>query len=406
MDVLFRIGQPNLALRVFHHTQAPNFFTFNYALCHLSKLNDITHTGYVFRLMLRMGYYPNFPMFEMLLNCFSRMNRLLQVYQVLGLMISLGFQMSVNVWTILIHTYCKLGRLDIASNLLLRMAGSGCSPNVVTYTILFKGFMQSGMVTDALDLLTIMLSTGQNPDLILCNVLIDCLSKAGRYQDAIEVFAGLSKRNIKPDSYTFTSMLSTICLSGKFYLLPQLLCVYVDTDLVLYNALLCTFVKAGHPSHSVEIYNNLVDNGFTPDKYTFAGLLNGLFSLGRIEEAVYAYRGLAMSYHDVDAHIHTAITGGLVKEMIDFRVELSDRNFLNICELPCGSDTYFSLLNLLSKMRESELLSAKVLHSLILDVQSEGEQAKEKVYAKSESERSLISYSSSSEDLSDIAAVC
>ncbi|MED6153892.1 hypothetical protein PIB30_106467 [Stylosanthes scabra] len=336
------------------------------------------------------------------------------------------------------------------------MAGSGCSPNVVTYTILFKAFMQSGMVTDALDLLTIMLSTGQNPDLILCNVLIDCLSKAGRYQDAVEVFAGLSKRNIKPDSYTFTSMLSTICLSGKFYLLPQLLCVYVDTDLVLYNALLCTFVKAGHPSHSVEIYNNLVDNGFTPDKYTFTGLLNGLFSLGRIEEAVYAYRGLAMSYHDVDAHIHTVITGGLVKvgkysmaadvfrfgvmkkfpldnvaygvgiyallkcgriqeayavydqmkEMIDFRVELSDRNFLNICKLPCGSDTYFSLLNLLSMMRESELLSAKVLHSLILDVQSEGEQAKEKVYAKSESERSLISYSSSSEDLSDIAAVC
>ncbi|RYR63681.1 hypothetical protein Ahy_A04g021450 isoform C [Arachis hypogaea] len=494
MDVLFKIGQPNLALRVFHHTEAPNFFTFNYALCHLSKLNDITHTGYVFRLLLRMGYYPSIPMFEMLLNCFSRMNGLLQVYQVLGLMISLGFELSVNIWTILIHTYCKVGRLDVARNLHLKMAGSGCSPNVVTYTILFKAFMQSGMVTEALDLLKIMLSTDQNPDLILCNVLIDCLSKVGRYQDAVEVFAGLSKQNLKPDSYTFTSLLSTICLSGKFYLLPKfnllpkLVCGYVDTDLVLCNALLCSFVKAGLPSHAVELYNNMVDKGFTPDNYTFAGLLTGLCASRRIEEAVNVYRGLSMSYPDVDAHIHTVIIGGLVKvrkynmaadvfrfavlkkypldgvafgvgiyallrcgriqearamydqmkvnglrpdghtfnlmiyvfcreknlqmikvmlqEMIDFRVELSDRNLLNISKLPCGSETYFSTLNLLSKMRGLGLLSAKVLHSSILNAQTEGEEAKEKVYTNSESEQNLLSYSSSSEDLSDIAAVC
>ncbi|KAL4380300.1 hypothetical protein AHAS_Ahas04G0019700 [Arachis hypogaea] len=348
MDVLFKIGQPNLALRVFHHTEAPNFFTFNYALCHLSKLNDITHTGYVFRLLLRMGYYPSIPMFEMLLNCFSRMNGLLQVYQVLGLMISLGFELSVNIWTILIHTYCKVGRLDVARNLHLKMAGSGCSPNVVTYTILFKAFMQSGMVTEALDLLKIMLSTDQNPDLILCNVLIDCLSKVGRYQDAVEVFAG-----------------------------------------------------------------------FTPDNYTFAGLLTGLCASRRIEEAVNVYRGLSMSYPDVDAHIHTVIIGGLVK-VRKYNMAADVFRFAVLKKYPldgvafgvgiyallrCGRIQEARAMYDQMKMRGLGLLSAKVLHSSILNAQTEGEEAKEKVYTNSESEQNLLSYSSSSEDLSDIAAV-
>ena len=492
MDVLFRIDQPHLALRVFHHTHVPNFLTFNYALRRLSKLNDVTHISHVVQLMLRMGYYPNAPLLEMLLNCFCKMNALLQAYQVLGLMISLGVQVSVNIWTVLIHKYCKLGRLDVASNLLLKMAETGCSPNVVTYTILFKAFMQSNMVTDAFDLLNIMLSTGQIPDLILHNVLIDCLSKAGRYRDAIKVFASLSKQNIKPDSYTFSSLLSTICLSRMFYLLPKLICRDLDADLVFCNALLCSFIKAGLPSHAVEFYNHMIDKGFAPDKYSFAGLLTGLCAAGRIDEAVNVYRGLVMSYHDTDAHIHTLIVGGLVKvhkyhiaadvfrlavmekfpldslayavgicallrggrtqeacivydqmkgnglrpdfhtcntmlytfcrekdlqmvkqmlqEMIDLKIELSDWNFFNLCKFPCRSGTYFSALDLLAEMRDLGLLSAKVLHSLGLDVHAEGAQVKDnaqvkdKHYARANTEWNLDLYSSSSEDLSDVAA--
>ena len=52
---------------------------------------------------------------------------------------------------------------------------------------------------------------------------------------------------------------------------------------------------------------------YTADKYTFAGLLSALCCAGRVDKAVNVYHGVVMSYHDIDAHIHTVIIVGLLK---------------------------------------------------------------------------------------------
>ncbi|KAH1188235.1 putative pentatricopeptide repeat-containing protein [Glycine max] len=498
MDALFRVGHSHLALTLtlslFNHTHPPNFFTFHILLLHLSKLNNnnlnlnLPHIARMLRLMLWAGYSPSPLTFQMLLNSLCKINAFPQAYQLLALMTVLGINFSVNIWTILIHNYCKFGRLRLANNLFHNMLQTGCSPNVVTYTILFKAFMQSNMPSPAFRLFNVMLSSGQSPDLILCNVLIDCLSKAGRCQDAIQVFLSLSERNLKPDSYTFASLLSTICRSKMFYLLPKLVLVsrHVDADLVFCNALLSSLTKADLPSLAVGFYDHMIDEGFVPDKYTFAGLLSALCCAGRVDKAVNVYHGVVMSYHDIDAHIHTVIIVGLLKtgkfhkavsvlrfavmnkypldtvaytvgicallrgrrtqeactlydqmkndglkpsvhtynmmlftfckerdlqmikqilqEMIDSRIYLSGRNFSNLCKYMCRSDTHLSLLKLLAEIRDLRLLSAKALHFLNFDRHADGVQAKHKHQAEDNTEWNLILDTSSSEDLSDVAA--
>lgn len=314
MDVLFKIGQTDKALKVLKETQVPNFLTYNIALLHLCKLNDVDLIRHVLKVMLRMKYYPNARTFEMLLSCFSKMNKLAETYQILGLMISFGITMSSKVWTILINGFGKQHRLLVATDMLKKMIETDCSPNVVTYTTLFKAFMESKLIADAFGLLDTMVSRGQSPDLILYNVLIDCLSKAGMYQDAIDVFSSLSKQNIAPDSYTFSSLLSTICFTRRFNLLSKLVRGHIaDADLMFCNALLNSFCKAGFPSLTVELYNYMIDRGFSPDKYTFSALLRGLCGARRIDEALNVYRGIIMICDDVDAHIHTVVINGLIK---------------------------------------------------------------------------------------------
>ncbi|XP_070012614.1 putative pentatricopeptide repeat-containing protein At1g16830 [Nicotiana sylvestris] len=57
----------------------------------------------------------------------------------------------------------------------------------------------------------------------------------------------------------------------------------------------------------------MIDRGFVADKYTFAGLLTGLCSSGRIREAVKVYRGLVRDHSGLDSHIITVIINGLIK---------------------------------------------------------------------------------------------
>ncbi|XP_015895880.3 putative pentatricopeptide repeat-containing protein At1g16830 [Ziziphus jujuba] len=364
MDVLFKSGSVDAAVRVLKETKAPNFLTFNIALCNLCHLNDLFLIGDAFRMMLKMGYYPNFDTFEMVLKSFCKMGKLAQAYQVLALMVVSGVPLTVKVWSILIDGFCWLRKLDLACNFLGKMIEAGLSPTVVTYTSLIKGFLKSHRVSDALDILHKMESRGCSGDLVLCNVLIDGLAKVGRHNDAINVFIGMVKRNIAPDSYTFCSLLSAICMSRRFSLFPKLVCGHlieadlkvinslfiglikqniapdsytlcsllsamcmsrrfslitelvcghlIEADLKVYNSLLNYFCKAGFQSHALDLYNHMVDIGLTPDKYTFAGLLSGLCGAGEINQAIDVYRGIVKIYPCQDPYIHTVVIHGLV----------------------------------------------------------------------------------------------
>ncbi|XP_059642382.1 putative pentatricopeptide repeat-containing protein At1g16830 isoform X2 [Cornus florida] len=314
MDVLFKIGRVDEALGVLKENQFPNFLTFRIAICNLCRLNDLSNVQGLLRNMLRKGYRPDGKTFLTVLNCYCKLGRLVEALQVLSLMITFGISTSVTTWSILIDGFCKCGRLGAAGYLLDKMVETGCSPNVVTYTPLVKGFMQSKMASSAFSILSRMESKGCSLDLVLCNVLIDCLSKLGQYDDALDVFFSLSKRNLIPDSYTLCSIMSAICLSKQFDLLPILVSgPAIQSDLAVCNSLLSYFCKAGYPSGAVEFYNDIIDRGFIPDMYTFAGLLTGLCGAGRVSEAVNVYHGILINHFGQDAQIHTVIVNGLIK---------------------------------------------------------------------------------------------
>ncbi|KAL2508098.1 putative pentatricopeptide repeat-containing protein [Forsythia ovata] len=314
MDVLFKIGRVDVALRVLKETQAPNFLSFSTAICNLCKMNDFNNVKDVLRSMLSKGYYLNYETYSLVLNCFCKFIRLSEALQLLGLMTVSGAPISVNVWSILIDGFCKSGQIDVAAYLLEKMVESGCSPNIVTCTSLIKGLLESKMASKAFEILDTLESKGCYPDLVLSNVLIDCLSKMGRYGDAFEVFSSLRERRLIPDVYTFASLMSTVCLSRQYVLLPLLISgMAIEPDLVVCNSLLSYFSKAGYPDGAVDFYNDMIDRGFLPDKYSFAGLLSALCRLGRIQEAVNVYFGIVRSHPHIDAHIHTIIINGLIK---------------------------------------------------------------------------------------------
>ncbi|KAL6996097.1 hypothetical protein U1Q18_006236 [Sarracenia purpurea var. burkii] len=313
MDVSFKIGRVDVALRMLKETHDPNFLTYSTAICNLCKLNDLMNIKDVLQKMLRKGYYLNARTFSMVVNCFCKLGRLDEALQLLGLMISLGIPTSVSVWSILIDGFCKSGKLVMAGYLLEKMVETGCSPNVVTCTSLIKAYMESQMPGRALRILGIMESKGCPPDLVLCNVLIDCFSKIGRYDDALDVFFSFPKRNLMPDSYTLCSIMSLIRMSRQFDLLPILISgLAIEADLVVCNSLMSYFCRAGYPSGAVELYNDMIDRGFIPDGYSYAGLLNGLCGLGRIGEAVNVYCGVVRNHFCLDPHIHTIIIDRLI----------------------------------------------------------------------------------------------
>ncbi|KAL8161115.1 hypothetical protein V2J09_012604 [Rumex salicifolius] len=314
MDIMFKSGQNESALRCLGENTAPNFLSFNIALCNLCKLNDLVNIRVVLQKMLRAGYYPNVDTFVMMLNCWCKFGRLKEAFELLGLMVSLGIHVSVVVWSILIDGVCRLGIPDLADCMLEKMISLGCTPNVMTYTSIVKGYMECKEVTKAFRILRTMESRRCEIDVVLCNVLIHCLSKLKLYDEALDIFYELRKRKLEPDAHTFSSLVSTLCSSGRFSLLPKLLSYFnCPADLVVLNSLLSYFCKAGFAISAVNFFRDMVDREFTLDNYSYAGLITGLSRTGKTDQAVNLYKGMLAEGFEFDAHIHTLIVSELIR---------------------------------------------------------------------------------------------
>ncbi|XP_042018592.1 putative pentatricopeptide repeat-containing protein At1g16830 isoform X3 [Salvia splendens] len=297
VDVLFKIGEVDEALSFLEGTQAPNFLSFNISICNLCRLGEVDRVKSVFRRMLSRGYYMNHETYAVVLNCFCKFGRLEEALQLLGMMVVLGAPVSVNVWSILIDGYCRSGSVEVAAYILEKMVAVGCSPNIVTCTSLIKAFLESQMAEEAFKLLATLISKGCFPDLVLCNVLIDRLSKIGHYKSAFEVYFSLRDLSLKPDCYTYSSLVTLMDLSGQCAHLPSITSgLAVQPDLVLCNCLLSYFCKSGYPEGSIEFYDIMIDIGFIPDKYSFAAVLSALCRLGRLHDAVNVYHGFIHNY--------------------------------------------------------------------------------------------------------------
>ncbi|CAL1393453.1 unnamed protein product [Linum trigynum] len=309
-----RMGETHVGMKALKDVPSPNFLSYNIALCHVCKSNDLVHIKDVLCRMVSKGYYPTAQTFETVLNCFCRVGNLGGAFQVLGLMVVLGASLSVMIWTKLIGGFFNLGEPVKAGFLFKKMVETGCSPNVVTYTTLFRGYVESGMVDGAFTVLTAMESGGLAPDLVLCNVLMHSLIKIGREDDAASLFVSMLKWNLVPDSFTMCSLLSTQGSSRNFLLWLKLLARFIMLDdPVLYNSLIHYCCYAGYPFLAEWFYEDMVEKGFMPDNYSFAGLLRALCAQGRSDKAVNVYLGLLRTGHDLNTRVHTVIMVCLIQ---------------------------------------------------------------------------------------------
>ncbi|XP_020247833.1 putative pentatricopeptide repeat-containing protein At1g16830 [Asparagus officinalis] len=315
IDGLFKSGQFCEGMRFFRETQMPNFFTFNIVMRNLCERGDWRGVRGVLREMVRRGFQFNVGSFTSSLDCFKKVGRIKEVFQLVGFMLVSGLRPTVEIWSILIAVLCQAGNVPLGFGLFGKMIDSGCLPTIVTYTSLIKGLLKARMLSESVGVWDIMVSAACEPDLVFYNVLIDCLSKEGRYDDAIRVFSDLHQRGFRPDSYTLSSVLPILCLSGEVSLLPELISGPDSSiDLVAYNSLLGVLCKSGFPYKSLELYNDMVARGLKPDGYSYAAVLRSLCRLGCINNAVRFYHSIVAVTPDIDCFVHSAVLDGLVAE--------------------------------------------------------------------------------------------
>ncbi|CAH8391057.1 unnamed protein product [Eruca vesicaria subsp. sativa] len=312
MDVLFKSNLVDRALEVLEGIRVKKFFSFDIALSHLCGGKDVVRVKLVLKMMVREGFYPNSERFGQVLGVFCGRGCVVEGLQVVGLMICSGVSVSVNVWSMLVSGFFRSGEPEKAVGVFNKMVC--CSPNIVTYTSLIKGFVDYGMVDEAFSVLSVLQSKGLAPDIVLVNVMIHTFTRLGRFEEARNVFiSSLKNRNLVADEYTFSSILSSLCLSREFDLRVTI-GTSLEMDLVMGNSLINYLCKVGNTAAALKVFRDMSNKDLALDCYTYTGFLIALCQGKAPRDAVIMYnRIIKMKNIRLDAHFHTVMINSLVE---------------------------------------------------------------------------------------------
>lgn len=114
-------------------------------------------------------------------------------------------------------------------------------------------------------------------DLVSHNTVINALTRAGKVEDAFAAFYTMKRSGIKPDKFTYTSLVKACVQEGDMQeLLFDMQEQGVKADLVMYNFMIRTLCEVGKWYDAKKLVTQMEASGIVPDAMTYGFLMNGL----------------------------------------------------------------------------------------------------------------------------------
>lgn len=149
------------------------------------------------------------------------------------------------------------------------------------------------------------------------NTMIALFAKEGRPQDALNVFYGMKQAGVKPDKFSYTSLMKALVEDGDFdggqELILEMRERRIEIDVVTYNTMIKGLCDRLLWFRAKELVSEMEANGVRPDSMTYCLLMNGLLKADRpgpcltLFEAAYADRRTTVLTENVRLYT-TAIT--------------------------------------------------------------------------------------------------
>lgn len=114
------------------------------------------------------------------------------------------------------------------------------------------------------------------------NSVISALTLAGKFEDAFTVFTNMKRVGLRPDKFTYTSLLKACVHEGDLQeLLYDMKEQGVDDDVVLYNTMIRSLCDEGKMPEARTVVTQMESKGVIANSKTYGILMKGLLNAGK-----------------------------------------------------------------------------------------------------------------------------
>ncbi|GMP49933.1 hypothetical protein CsSME_00016744 [Camellia sinensis var. sinensis] len=207
--------------------------------------------------------------------------------------VKLGLELDLVVGNALIDMYSKVGDMESASNV---FAIGFEGRNVVSYSSLIDGYVEKDQIEKALDVYLELQRRGIKPNGFTFSSLIKACADQAALEQGNQLHAQVVKFNFDRDPFVSSALID---MYGKCGLLDHSIQVFEEIEYpteFAWNLLVNVFAQHGWGKDAMKTFDKMIVNGVKPNAITFISLLNGCSHAGLVEEGLNYFHSMEKAY--------------------------------------------------------------------------------------------------------------
>ncbi|KAI7990752.1 Pentatricopeptide repeat-containing protein [Camellia lanceoleosa] len=200
-----------------------------------------------------------------------------------------GGMLRVQDLNIILRQFGKLNRWKELSQLFDWMRKNG-KISTSSYSSYIK-FMGKGLnPVKVLEIYNNIEDESTRNNVSVCNSVLSCLIRNGKFESSIRLFHQMKQDGLRPDVVTYSTLLAGCTKVKNGYskaieLLQELKSNRLHMDSVIYGTLLAVCASNSHCEEAENFFNQMKDEGYSPNIYHYSSLLNAYSVDGNYKKA-------------------------------------------------------------------------------------------------------------------------
>ncbi|OVA06807.1 Pentatricopeptide repeat [Macleaya cordata] len=228
-----------------------------------------------------LGIKPTKFTFCTVLNSCSKLLDLCLGLQIHARIIQIGYEDNLFINSALVGLYSKCDMMVDARNVFYRMRNH----DQVSWTSIITGFAQNGHGKEALVLFKEMLETSIRPDCFtFTSVISACTQSEAALEEAALLHVHVIKLGFEQNSSVISSLVDCYSKCGKIDRAISVFNSTLEKDTILVNTMIAGYSQNLLGEEALRLFTKMRKDGLCPTDYTFGSVLNACGSLTILQQ--------------------------------------------------------------------------------------------------------------------------
>ncbi|KAJ9555523.1 hypothetical protein OSB04_010137 [Centaurea solstitialis] len=272
LDAYMKIGNRHDAIRVFETVDEKDIVSWLAILAGYAQFGDVDGAVGVFRRLVNNGVRPNECLFSCILSaCAGPTAAIAQGKQFHVGAIKEGYNDDLSVSNALVTMYAKQGNIESANKVFQRQS----ERDLVSWNSMISGYAQCGDVDGAVGVFRRLANDGVRPDEYTFSSIVNaCAGPTAAIEQGKQFHVVLIKGGYNNNLCVSNALVTMYAKQGNIESANKVFQRQPERDLVSWNSMISGYAQSSDVDGAVGVFRQLVNNGVRPNEYLFSCILN------------------------------------------------------------------------------------------------------------------------------------